>query len=282
MRTRLLVIPLIALAAFVAACQGGGSQLTGTTWQLTAVTEKVPAFQGVVPADQQAHYTIQFQNDGSFSATADCNQLSGTYTTSGSNMTITPGPMTMAFCGEQSLDSIYVHALGEVASFAIANNQLTLTTNSEATLTFAPAAAGASTGPDSPASAEPPASAAADATGGLLGKAWQLTAVTEKVPAFQGVIPDDQQANYTITFAADGTFQATADCNGVSGTYTTPDPTAASGELSIFPGPSTLVFCGEGSYGDLFTIGLGSAASYAIDADVLTITLTDEGTLTFK
>jgi heat shock protein HslJ len=282
MRTRLLVIPLIALVAVVAACSGGGSQLTGTTWQLTAVTEKVPAFQGVVPADQQAHYTITFKSDGSFSASADCNQLSGTYTTSGSSMTITPGPMTMAFCGEESLDSIYVHMLGEVASFAIANNQLTLTTGSEATLTFSPAASGASTGPDSPASAEPPASAAADATGGLLGKDWQLTAVTEKVPAFQGVIPDDQQANYTITFAADGTFQATADCNGVSGTYTTADPTAASGDLSIFPGPSTLVFCGEGSYGDLFTVGLGSAASYAIDGDVLTITLTDEGTLTFK
>ena len=51
MRTTLLVISLIALAGLVAACGGGGSQLTGTTWQLTAVTEKVPAFQGVVPAD---------------------------------------------------------------------------------------------------------------------------------------------------------------------------------------------------------------------------------------
>src|SRR4051812_9866339 len=118
MPTRLSVILLIALSALVAACSGGGSQLTGTTWQLTAVTEKVPAFQGVVPADQQAQYTILFNTDGSFNASADCNQLSGSYTTSGSSMTITPGPMTMAFCGEQSLDSIYVHMLGEVSTFA--------------------------------------------------------------------------------------------------------------------------------------------------------------------
>jgi heat shock protein HslJ len=282
MRTRLLVIPLIALVGIVAACSGGGSQLTGTTWQLTAVTEKVPAFQGVVPADQQAHYTITFNTDGSFNASVDCNQLSGTYTTSGSNMTITPGPMTMAFCGEESMDVLYAHALGNVASFAIANNQLTLTTKEEGTLTFSPAASGASTGPDAPASAEAPASAAADASGGLLGKAWQLTAVTEKVPAFQGVIPDDQQANYTITFNADGSFNAQADCNSVSGTYSTADPTAATGDLAIFPGPSTLAYCGDESFGDLFTIGLGSAASYAIDADALTITLVNDGTLTFK
>ena len=90
---------------------------------------------------------------------------------------------------------------------------------------------------------------------------WQLTAVTEKVPAFQGVIPDDQQADYTITFHADGSFQAQADCNAVSGTYSTADPTADSGDLSIFLGPSTLVACPEGSFDGLFTIGLGSAGA---------------------
>ena len=96
------------------------------------------------------------------------------------------------------------------------------------------------------------------------------------------MIPDDQQANYTITFHADGSFQAQADCNAVSGTYTTADPTADSGDLSIFLGPSTLVACPEGSFDGLFTIGLGSAASYAIADDVLTMTLVNDGTLTFS
>ena len=286
MRHRVLLGLLIgALAGAVAACGGGpgGSQLTGTVWQLTAMTEKVPAFQGVVPAEQQAQYTIQFQPDGTFSATADCNQVAGTYTTSGSNLTIEPGPSTMAFCGEESLGDLYVHMLGNTESFAIADNQLTLAMASEATLTFSAAPAGSTPAPpDGPASADPPASAAADATGGLLGKTWQLTAVTEKVPAFQGVIPDELQASYTVTFNPDGTFDAVADCNTVGGTYATPDQTAASGDLSITPGPSTLVACPEGSYGDLFTLGLGSAAAYAVDNDVLLITLTNEGTLTFK
>ena len=96
---------------------------------------------------------------------------------------------------------------------------------------------------DSPAVAGSPASADPAATSGLIGSVWQLNAVTEKVPAFQGVIPDGEQANYTITFHADGSFQAQADCNAVSGTYTTADPTADSGDLSIFLGPSTLVPC---------------------------------------
>ena len=276
MRRALLATLVLGLSGLFAACApAAGSQLTGTTWQLSAYTEKVPAFQGVVPAEQQPHFTILFNSDSTFSATADCNQVAGTYTTSGSNITITPGPSTMAFCGEESLDAIYTQMLSTATSYAIANNQLTLTLASEGTLVF-----NSATG--SPAPADSPASADPAATSGLIGSVWQLTAVTEKVPAFQGVIPEAEQANYTITFHADGSFEAKADCNSVSGTYTTADPTADSGDLSIFPGPSTRVACPEGSFGDLFTIGLGSAASYAIADDALTLTLVNDGTLTFS
>jgi heat shock protein HslJ len=113
---------------------------------------------------------------------------------------------------------------------------------------------------------------------GLTGKSWQLTAITEKTPAFQGVVPDADQANYTIEFKSDGSFTAKADCNNVSGTYTT----TSSGGLTIVPGPSTLVACPEGSLAPQYVTGLGSAASYAIASGQLTITLTDGGTLVFK
>ncbi len=110
------------------------------------------------------------------------------------------------------------------------------------------------------------------------------------MPAFQGVVPDNQQTLYTITFADDKSFEAKVDCNTVAGTYVTADPTASSGPLTVEPGPSTLGFCGEGSaadrsrrsLGDLYVIGLSSAASYAIDGGVLTITTTNGGTLQFK
>jgi len=136
------------------------------------------------------------------------------------------------------------------------------------------------------ASRAPAASAAPGASAGpaadLIGKAWQLTAVTQKVPAFQGVVPADQQANYTIEFLPDGTFSAKADCNQVAGTFTTVDPSAASGDLEIVPGPSTAAACPEGSLADLYVLGLSSAATYAVENGELTLTLVDQGTLTFK
>ena len=131
-----LVLGVVAIATVVGACSGG-SGLTGKTWQLTAITEKVPAFQGVVPAADQANYTIEFKSDGTFNAKADCNQLSGTYTTSGSNgLTIVPGPMTLAACPPESLSGQYVEALGKAASYAVASGQLTITLTDQGTLVF--------------------------------------------------------------------------------------------------------------------------------------------------
>ena len=55
-------------------------------------------------AADQPNYTIAFEPTGTFSAKADCNQLSGSYTTTGSNgLTIVPGPMTLAACPPESL-----------------------------------------------------------------------------------------------------------------------------------------------------------------------------------
>ena len=120
--------------------------------------------------------------------------------------------------------------------------------------------------------------AASSASGGLTGKTWMLTAITEKVPAFQGVVPAADQANYTIEFKSDGSFSAKADCNQLLGTYTT----TAEGGLTIVLGPSTLVACPDTSLAPQYVAGLGSAASYAIADGQLTITLKDEGTLVFK
>jgi len=136
MRKRALFALVIGVAAIAAACSGGSS-LTGKTWQLTAITEKVPAFQGVVPAADQPNYTIEFKSDGTFNAKADCNQLSGTYTSTGSGgLTIVPGPMTLAMCPEGSLSTQYVAALGQAASYAVASGQLTITLTDGGTLVY--------------------------------------------------------------------------------------------------------------------------------------------------
>ena len=95
-------------------------------------------------------------------------------------------------------------------------------------------------------------------------------------------MPAAEQPNYTIAFAADGTFSAKADCNTVAGKYTAADANASSGSLAIVPGPTTTAACPEGSLSDLYILGLSSAASYANVSGALTITLKDDGTLVFK
>ena len=282
MRKLVLIALTVAATIVLAACSGSGSgNLTGKTWQLTAITEKVPAFQGVVPAAEQAKYTIVFNTDGTFNATADCNLVSGTYKTSGSNLTISMGPSTLVACPEGSFGDLYAHALANAASYAIASDQLTITLKDGGTLTFA---AGTAAAPSTSAARLRLAcrirrpSTAPSPDPALIGKAWQLTAITEKVPAFQGVVPAAEQANYTLEFKADGTFAAKADCNQVAGTYTT----TSAGGLSIAVGPSTMAACADGSLSDLYILGLGNAASYAIASDQLTITLVDGGTLVFK
>ena len=84
MRKPTMIALGVAIAAVIAACSNSGTGLTGKTWQLTAITELVPAFQGVVPAADQPNYTIEFKADGTFNAKADCNTTSGAYTTTSS------------------------------------------------------------------------------------------------------------------------------------------------------------------------------------------------------
>ena len=64
----------------------------------------------------------------------------------------------------------------------------------------------------------------------------------------------------------------------LSGTWTA----TAAGGLSIVPGPSGLVPCGDGSYSDLYILALTNSASYAIANNRLTITLKDGGTLVYE
>jgi heat shock protein HslJ len=282
MKKALLLALAIGSSALLAACSGGaaGSTLTGGTWYLTSGTQTAPAWQWAVPPAEQASYTITFNADGNFGANADCNVAGGTYETSGTDgLTITPATSTMAYCGDGSLDTLYVHALSTTTTYKIANGELTLTLADGGTLMFTSTAPTASAEPE-PSPVDVPAGSPGEQA--LTGWDWSLVAITEEVPAFQGVVPEDQQENYQIAFTEDGTFSAKADCNQVSGEYETEDAAASSGPLTITPGPSTLAFCPEGSLGDLFVIGLSNAVSYEITADGLTITLGNGGTLQFQ
>jgi heat shock protein HslJ len=134
---RLSTVTLIVVAALaVAGCDllGGAGGLTGTTWQWTASTTTAPASQSVVPDPE--NYTIEFIDDGTFSAKVDCNQVGGEYSNpGGGSLTITPGPSTLVACPEGSLADLYLAGLSGTTAYAIADGELTLTT-ADGTMTF--------------------------------------------------------------------------------------------------------------------------------------------------
>jgi heat shock protein HslJ len=125
------VLTLVAMAALVIGCSSSGTaDLTGKTWRLTTITEKNPVFQGVVPADQQASYTILFNDDGTASVKADCNTGSATWKAgSGASLTITLGAMTLAACPPGSLADQFVRDLGKTVSYTVNGSTLKLTQN---------------------------------------------------------------------------------------------------------------------------------------------------------
>jgi heat shock protein HslJ len=93
----------------------------------------------VVPPAQQPNWTATFAAGGAFSARADCNTVAGTWTAAaGGGLTITLGPSTIVECGEGSYSDIYILALTQTASYALAGNQLTVTLDDGGTLQYVP------------------------------------------------------------------------------------------------------------------------------------------------
>ncbi len=100
------------------------SDITGITWQWAELVETTPAAQSVVP--NPGNYTLILQPDGSLNIKADCNVVGGSYTLAGDVLTIELGPSTMAYCGEQSLDQLYLGLLAGVNSYTVQDGRLVL------------------------------------------------------------------------------------------------------------------------------------------------------------
>ena len=87
--------------------------ITNIVWQWTSVSNKTTGVTTTV-ANPQA-YTIIFSDDGTLSGQADCNTFTGTYSQE-AGFSITLGAMTMAACGDDSLDQQYLQLLGSIAA----------------------------------------------------------------------------------------------------------------------------------------------------------------------
>ena len=130
MRIRTLIALAIAATMGLTACSGSGSGLTGKTWPLTALTHRVASGMGPVSPADKGKYTIEFKTDGTYNAKADCNQTSGTYTTTSDHgLTITSDPASLVDCGASSYADQYIHSLATASSYAIVDGELTIVTD---------------------------------------------------------------------------------------------------------------------------------------------------------
>jgi heat shock protein HslJ len=62
-------------------------------------------------------YTIAFNTNGTYALKADCNTGSGNFTVNGTKVKISPGTLTKAYCGDNSLDRSLIAALDQVTAF---------------------------------------------------------------------------------------------------------------------------------------------------------------------
>jgi heat shock protein HslJ len=112
--------------------QASIDQIMNVNWQWTQLQETNPPSQSVVPPGQA--YNLTLTPDGNFTFTADCNSGSGTYTSQGTDLTLTLGPVTLAECSPESLSSNFISLLGQVTSFGSESNQLRLVVDKGTTI----------------------------------------------------------------------------------------------------------------------------------------------------
>ena len=106
------------------------STIQNISWLWSGLIETDPSAQSVVPDPE--NYTLVFQEDNTYAAQADCNQVVGNFAVGeDGNITLQAGPTTLAECGPDSLYTQFLQLLGSVTGFGIQGDQLVLVANQE-------------------------------------------------------------------------------------------------------------------------------------------------------
>ncbi len=92
------------------------------TWQWISLAE--PA--GLTAVETPESYTIKFSEDGTAAIKADCNNVSAAYTADEDLITVELGISTMAACGADSLDQLFLASLGQAAVYRYEEGDLFL------------------------------------------------------------------------------------------------------------------------------------------------------------
>jgi heat shock protein HslJ len=214
MPKRWIAIGLVGLsAALLAACGSSdddvdasaasdGPPLEGTNWILSDTTDLGASLEGVT-------VSARFE-DGTVAGTGGCNNYTGPYEVDGEDLTIGPDiASTQMACGEPqtAVEQAYLAALPEVASFAIADDQLTLSNgDGDALLVYD----------------------ASDGAEAIIGS-WIVTSYYSG-DAITSVVGD---ATLTADFADDGQLSGNAGCNNYSGPYELDGESISIGPLAV-------------------------------------------------
>lgn len=96
--------------------------LAGTSWQWVNTSMNDESV--TTPTKPEA-FILTFAEDGKLSSKTDCNSISSTYTANQGELTFGPLAMTKMFC-QGSQESVYAKALGEVQSYLVNGETLSL------------------------------------------------------------------------------------------------------------------------------------------------------------
>lgn len=186
------------------------STLQSSVWRWVHSVVNDDTFVAPVDSDR---YTISFAADGTFSARADCNQLSGTYRQLGRRLTLQSGPMTLVACPPGSKADDFIQQLGAVVSQAGTDTALVLNLRQDSgSMVF---------------EAQPVAS--------LTNTVWQVESYNNGRGGVTTLLPD---TSMTALFGDDGTISGSSGCNTYSGMYTVDDTS-----ISIGPLVTTRIAC---------------------------------------
>ena len=248
MKKVLFSLALLLVLASLAGCSSSagspsGGTLTGQVWALTSLAGKAPL--------KDTGITIQFNTEGTVSGSSGCNQYSGTYTASGSSLTIdTPLASTMMMCAQPVMvqENAYQAALATVKAYTVSGDKLTLY------------------GPNNTEIASYKATSQ-----DLAGTSWQVIGYNNGKQAVTSVIAGTEM---DIQFGKDGSVSGNSGCNTYNGSYT-----VKGNQIQFGPMASTRMACGDPAgimeQEQQYLAALETAATYQIEGNALELRTSD-------
>jgi len=252
------------------------SMLAGASWvwtqtQMNDGTVKSPTTQGA--------FTLTFGDEGTVSATTDCNTSIGSYTEGADrDLAIEFVISTAMACTDETQAQEFIADVTSINSYIITDEGVLalLLPFDSGSILFVPAVTEAAIDETATGEAATDDKAeTAEASPSLAGTTWNWV---QSQYSNDTVAAPTETADYILMFGADGALTLQDDCNVVNGTYTED----ASGALRIDLQTSTFAACAPDSQHDQFVLDLSNVASYLVQEGNLFIALKyDSGVMAF-